>query len=425
MSRPQRTLFYERHRALGAKTVEFGGWEMPLRYPAGIVQEHLAVRGGAGLFDVSHMGRFIIRGPRALPFLQRVLTNDAEALDGGREGAQYTILPNETGGAVDDAYLCRLDEGEYLLVVNAGNRKKDWEHLRARAADFAGVEMFDRTEAMVMLALQGPMSQDVLEQVVESGRLPEPKRNAVGLVTVRGARVRVSRTGYTGEPLGFELFADREAGLDLWDLLVEKGARPVGLGARDTLRLEAGLPLYGHEFGRDPEGLEIPILAVPPARFALRLSPGKEELVGRAALERQSEALERIFAKDFSGAAVLPRLIRPVAVTERGIARAGAKVFRGERHIGHVTSGTMVPYWLFEEEGSSVRRTDDHRMRSICLAYIDSRVLREEAVSVEIRGRAVNAVVVTRHLRSDKSPYARPIVRSVESGKETGEAEKG
>lgn len=411
MSQSKRTLFHKRHEALGARIVEFGGWDMPIQYPSGTVKEHLATRKGAGLFDVSHMGRFIVRGPKALAFLQHVLTNNAEALDGKPIGAQYTVIPNEAGGAVDDAYLCRFDEEEFLLVVNASNRRKDWDHLQARVGEFGRVELIDRTEEMVMLALQGPASQDLLEQVVESGRLPEPTRNAVGIVTIGGARVEVSRTGYTGEPLCFELFAGRERGLALWDILVKKGATPIGLGARDTLRLEAGLPLYGHEFGRDPEGKEIPVLAFPLTRFALSLSPLKGEFVGRAALQKQLAALEKILSKDFSAISDLPRVTRPVALTGRGIARAGAKVFKGDRHIGTVTSGTMVPYWVFEEDGSPAKPTDEHKMRPICLALIDSDVLKDEKVQIEIRGKAVDGVVVGRHIRSDTPPYARPIVR--------------
>jgi aminomethyltransferase len=408
----RRTLFYERHKALGARIVEFGGWDMPVQYPSGIVQEHLATRRGAGLFDVSHMGRFLVRGPKALSFLQHVLTNDAGALDGRPVAAQYTILANETGGAVDDAYLMRLDEEEYLLVVNAANRHEVWEHLRGLAADsFQGVDLIDVTGEMVMLALQGPASMRILEHVVESGSLPEPVRNALGLVTIRGARVRISRTGYTGEPFSFELFAEREHGLALWDILVEKGATPVGLGARDTLRLEAGLPLYGHEFGLDPEGNEIPVLAVPLTRFAVSFCPAKKDFVGRKALRRQFESLERILSKDFSSASELPRMVRPVALLDRGIARAGAGVFQGDRRAGTVTSGTMVPYWVFEGEGPSCRPTDRHQMRSICLALIDSRILVGERVSIEIRNRTVEASVVTRHIRSDTPPCAIPIFR--------------
>ncbi len=411
MSRTQRTLFYEKHKALGARMADFAGWRMPIEYPSGTVKEHLATRRSTGLFDVSHMGRFVLRGPNALPFLQHVLTNDAGALEVGAVGAQYTVLPNETGGAVDDAYLCRFDDAEYLLVVNAGNRLKDWDHLHARMAAFSGVELIDRTEERVMLALQGPTSQALLEQVVDSGRLPDPARNSVGIVEIGGTEVRVSRTGYTGEPVCFELFTEREHGLGLWDLLVERGATPVGLGARDTLRLEAGLPLYGHEFGLDPDGGEIPILAVPLTRFAVSLSPEKGTFIGRECLRRQLAALKKILSGDLSAAPDLPRVLRPVAVTGRGIARNGAKVFQGGEHVGTVTSGTMVPYWIFEGQGSIVRPTEEHGMRAVCLAYLASHVAKDDPVEIEIRGRTVEGVVVARHLRSDEGPYARPVVR--------------
>ena len=404
-----RTLFFDRHAAQGAQTLEFGGWEMPLRYPAGTVQEHLATRKEAGLFDVSHMGRLRIRGPGALAFLQHVLTNNAEALDGRPIGAQYTMIPDQAGGAVDDAYLYRFTPGEYLLVVNAANREKDLAHLRTFLDRFGEVELEDLTTEVVMLALQGPRSRAILEEVVQGGRLPEPMRNAVGAVRIGGAEVRVGRTGYTGEPIGFELFIPREAGLAVWDLLVERGATPCGLGARDTLRLEAGLPLYGHELGLDPEGRDIPLMAVPIARFAVSFSPLKGDYVGRPALERQFRALERLAYGEPAGPD-LPRRIRPVAVTGRGIARQGAEVFVGDRKVGDVTSGTMVPYWVFEGEGETSVPGDRHEMRAICLAYLDSELPDDQPVEVDIRGKRVPAVIVPYHLRSEAPPYARPIV---------------
>ncbi|KKL74901.1 hypothetical protein LCGC14_2060240, partial [marine sediment metagenome] len=163
MSKLQRTFLYDRHVGLGAKMVEFGGWEMPVQYPTGIVAEHLATRRTAGVFDVSHMGRFVIRGAGAVGFLQHVLTNNAEALDVGM--SQYTMVPNEAGGAVDDAYLYRFVEDEYLLVVNASNRQGDWEHFQAHRARFGDVELLDRTGEIVMLSLQGPASRDILMQM--------------------------------------------------------------------------------------------------------------------------------------------------------------------------------------------------------------------------------------------------------------------
>ena len=240
MSELHETVFHDQHVALGAKMVEFGGWHMPVFYPAGIVEEHLATRKGAGLFDVSHMGRFVIKGKDGLAFLQYVLTNNAEAIDPREVGAQYTFIPNKTGGAVDDAYLYRFVSDEYLLVVNASNREKDWAHLQSLIADFKDVEMTDRTFEIAMLALQGPESRQILENCLESGTMPEPMRNAVSTVVIAGIEVKAARTGYTGEPLCFELFCPRADGPRLWDLLIGKGASPVGLGARDTLRLEAG-----------------------------------------------------------------------------------------------------------------------------------------------------------------------------------------
>ena len=410
MEQPQRTILYDRHKALGAQMVEFGGWEMPLQYPSGVVQEHLATRKRAGIFDVSHMGRFIIRGANAVPFLQHVLSNNAEALDLRPTGAQYTLIPDETGGAVDDAYLYRFVEGEYLLVVNAANRLKDWEHFQRHVKNFDGVELTDRTEAIAMIALQGPMAHGLMAEVVQSGRLPEPVRNAVGVVTIAGARVMVGRTGYTGESLSFELFVNRDDGLMLWDLFVAKGAAPAGLGARDTLRLEAGLPLYGHEYGQDQEGKEIPIYAVPIAKFGVSLSLLKGEFVGRDDLAKQFAALSKIIFRDYSAIADLPRMIQPVAVTGRGVARAGASVFRGDKVVGYVTSGTMVPYWVFEDQGLISKQTGDHGLRSICLAYIDSDIIEDDRLTIDIRGKVVDAVVVPFHLRSEAPPYARPIV---------------
>ncbi len=166
----RRTILYERHIALGAKMVEFGGWEMPLQYPAGIIEEHLRTRKQAGLFDVSHMGRFVIEGDGALAFLQHALSNNAAGLEPGR--AQYTLIPDEHGGAVDDAYLYRFFPSEYLLVVNAANRQKDWEHLQRLLAGFPGARLADRTEELAMLSLQGPLSREILARVLGDPRGP-------------------------------------------------------------------------------------------------------------------------------------------------------------------------------------------------------------------------------------------------------------
>ncbi len=413
MDQPSRTVFFERHRELGARLTEFGGWDMPLQYPTGTIAEHLAVRRSAGLFDVSHMGRFAIGSRDALAFVQHALTNNAEALDGRPHGAQYTLIADDAGGAVDDAYLYRFAPEEYLLVVNASNREKDWAHLSEIAAGF-DISMSDDTQDVVMLALQGPVSRDILAGLLTGGRLPDPARNSVSTAELAGASVRIGRTGYTGEPVAFELFIGADDGLKLWDAIVEAGATPAGLGARDTLRLEAGLPLYGDELGRDDEGRSIPILAVPIARFGVSFAEHKGDFVGRGALERQAAAATRMRERDTSDVADLPRTVRPVAVTGRGIARAGAPVYRGDEPIGYVTSGTAVPYWVFDGEGETARPTDEHRTRAIALAYLDSQVLDGDVVSIDVRGKRTDGEVVRHHLRSDAPPFARPIVVTLE-----------
>ncbi len=410
MSETKRTIFYNRHVELGAKIVTFAGWDMPISYPSGIVAEHLATRKNAGLFDVTHMGRFIIRGKNAVPFLQHVLSSNVEALTVNRLTAQYSIIPNERGGAVDDAYLYHFSEEEFLLVVNASNRSKDWDHFQSHLNRFEDVELIDKTEEIAMLALQGPKSRDIVADVIQSGRFPEPARNALSIVTVSGATVKVSRTGYTGEPLCFELFVDKNDGVMLWDLLVSKGAAPVGLGARDTLRLEAGLPLYGHELGDDPEGKEIPVMACPLAKFAVSFSTLKGDFIGCDELGNQNDAFQKIMRRDYSSRDILPRVIKTVALAGRGVARAGSKVFKGAELIGYVTSGTMIPLWTVEGEGLSSSQSDQHELRSICLAYINCNILEDEKISVEIRGKMVDAVVVPYHLKSNAPPHARPIV---------------
>ncbi|MCU0593935.1 MAG: glycine cleavage system aminomethyltransferase GcvT, partial [Desulfobacterota bacterium] len=394
MSDLKRTVLYDRHAALGAKIVEFGGWEMPLFYPTGIVEEHLVTRRSAGLFDVSHMGRLTVRGEGALRFLNHVLTNNAGALDMRIVGAQYTLIPNETGGTVDDAFLYRFSNDEFLLVVNASNAEKDWLHLQRILQGFADVDLIDHTEDIAMLSLQGPDSRKILEWTLESGSLPEPVRNAVSVAKVAGAEARIARTGYTGEPLCFELFVKRDDAARVWDLLLAKGAAPSGLGARDTLRLEAGLPLYGHELGQDPEGQDMPLLTFPFARIGVSFAPAKGEFIGREALARQFEALGRIMKRDYSMKTALPRVIQPVAVSGRGVARSGAGVFKNGKAVGFVTSGTMVPYWVFEGEGLLSARTEQRQLRSIALACMDSEVLEGDRVTIDIRGKQVDAVVV-------------------------------
>jgi aminomethyltransferase len=396
MKELSKTVLYDRHTSLGAQIVEFGGWRMPLQYHSGILQEHLATRKRAGVFDVSHMGRFGIRGKQAVAFLQYVLSNNAAALEVGQ--SHYTIIPNERGGAIDDAYLYRFVEDEYLLVVNAANRETDWEYFQSVLKTFEQVDIVDRTLMLSMISLQGPLSQDILASLIGSGHLPEPDRNSLSIVTIEGTTVLLARTGYTGEPLGFELFTENDHAIMLWDLLLERGAQPVGLGARDTLRLEAGLPLYGHELGVDPEGKEIPIFSIRAARFAVSFTPSKGEFVGKQALCRQFEAFNRILSGDYTLRDDLPRLIMPVALVDKGVARAGNKLFVEQKHVGYVTSGTMVPYWKSQDNGISSQLSEETGKRAICLALLDSNLRKGDEIEIDIRGRKTRAILVPHHL---------------------------
>lgn len=384
-----KTVLYKQHLALGAKMIEFGGFEMPMNYRTGIVEEHLATRKTAGLFDISHMGRFRFNGNRASVFLQHVLTNDADELGPGQ--AQYTMIANENGGAIDDAYLFRYSTDEFLLIVNASNRKKDWDHLSTALKDFADVDMRDVSEEIAMLALQGPQSESILNRIIDAGPLPDPKHNLHSIVTIQSSEIRVSRTGYTGEPVCFELLMAHDIAPVIWDLLIEKGATAAGLGARDTLRLEAGLPLYGHELGLDPDGREIPIFALPISKFAVSFSSRKADFISRAALEKQFEAREKIKSGDYSSADLLPRIQRKIELLGKGIAREGCKVFSGEKDVGYVTSGTMVPYWKLDAE---TRMTNERGMRAICLALLDNTFSIGDKVEVEIRGKRIEALIV-------------------------------
>ena len=407
MSELKRTQLYDVHVAAGATMVDFGGWEMPIKYPTDIVAEHLYTRHFCSLFDVSHMGRILVDGPEAVPFLQHVLSSNVLALDVNQ--AQYAIIPNESGGAVDDAYLYRFEADRYLLVVNAANTDKDLAHLEEQIKAF-DARMTVITADVAAIAVQGPKAKELLMVLSGGEQITEPVKNALNTLSFEGHTVRVAKTGYTGEPIGYEVYIGSAHAAWLWNRLVELGAKPAGLGARDTLRLEAGLPLYGHELGADPEGREIPVFAVPVAKFAVSFSEQKGNYVGRGPLEAQYAAYRRIMDRDFSDLSVLPRRIRPIALLGRGVMRAGMPVYRGEEQIGYVTSGTMVPYYTHEGEGLETVILEQSAMRAIGLAYIASDVLDEDRVEVDIRGRRIAAVIPPYHLRSDAPPYARPIL---------------
>ena len=236
MSELKRTQLYDIHVAAGAELVDFGGWEMPIQYPSGIIAEHLYTRQVCSLFDVSHMGRLRITGPERKAFLQHVLSSNVSALD--LNMAQYCIIPNENGGAVDDAYLYLFEEDSYLLVVNAANTDKDLAHLYEALKGF-DCQIENITDKWAAIAVQGPKCKEMLTQMAGGAQLTEPMKNALGTVSLEGHTARVAKTGYTGEPLGYEVYVRSEDAAWLWNRLIELGARPAGLGARDTLRLEA------------------------------------------------------------------------------------------------------------------------------------------------------------------------------------------
>ena len=412
MSELKRTQLYDVHVAAGATMVDFGGWEMPIQYPSGIIAEHLYTRQVCSLFDVSHMGRLLIEGPQRKEFLQHVLTSNVSALD--LNMAQYCIIPNENGGAVDDAYLYLFQEDNYLLVVNAANIDKDLEHLNRALAGF-DCTITNISDQWASIAVQGPKSKEML-MTLTGGVSPtkEPTKNSLGTVSLEGHQARIAKTGYTGEPLGYEVYVRSEDAVWLWNRLVELGARPAGLGARDTLRMEASFPLYGHEMGTAPDGSEIPIFAVPLAKFAVSFSAQKGEFIGRAALERQHRAFVRYMDRDFSDLSPLPRKIAPIALLDRGVMRAGMEIYRGDKLVGWVTSGTMVPYFKTQGQGLSTVILEASGKRAIGLCYINSDILEDDTVEVDVRGKRLKAAIPARHMSVGAPPFARPLLYGAE-----------
>lgn len=391
MSELKRTPLYDAHVAAGAVMVDFGGWEMPIQYPAGIVKEHLFDRKHCGIFDVSHMGRLIVEGSQRVDFLQKVLSSNVKALVPGR--AQYCIIPNENGGAVDDAYLYMYEEDRYMLIVNASNTEKDLDHFAKYLPDY-DCTITNITDTYSSIAVQGPDSEQILKILSGGAEISGPKKNDLNELDMEGHRVRVSRTGYTGDPVGWELFIDAKEAEWLWNRLIELGAAPTALGARDTLRLEAGLPLYGHEMGEDHGGNDMPIFAVSLAKFAVSFAEEKGDFIARDILLDQKE----------NGT---PKKVMPVALTDRGVMRAGMDIYHNGEHIGWVTSGTMVPYYNFDEEGNILDTTGK---RSIGFAYINSNITKEDVIEIDVRGKRLKAKVVAKHMIQNEPPYGKAVI---------------
>ena len=331
------TPLHAAHLRAGARMVPFGGWDMPVQY-TGLRAEHTAVRERAGVFDVSHMGEFRVSGPGAEAFLQHVTTNDISKLRAGR--AQYNWLPGETGGLIDDIYVYRVGEEEFLLVVNASNIAKDWAHLQ-RQLPAEGVTLQDESAQTALLAVQGPQAEALLQGVTDTD-LSARKKNAYFQARVLGLPVWLARTGYTGED-GFEIFADAGDAEPLWDGLLGLGIVPAGLGARDTLRLEAGFPLYGHEFSDDLHPLSSGYGWVVKDKLHL----GHEHLRLPSAQKLIGLRLERV----------------PV--------RGGYPVKLDGQVVGHVTSGSSSP-------------TLGH---PIAAALVEAHAAGAEHFTVEVRGK--------------------------------------
>jgi aminomethyltransferase len=359
----KRTPLYDTHVRLGARMVPFGGWEMPVQYPSGVMAEHLAVRERAGLFDIGHMGQVLIEGPDALEFLQWVTTNDVGRLEVG--AAQYSLLCNHEGGVLDDVIVYRLAQTRFLVIVNAANTESDYAWIEGQLArPGRGVRpervLLRRQAQQTLLALQGPRATQVLRKLVpvDPGQLGNYRAMES---TVDGVPAMVARTGYTGER-GYEIAFDGTHARHLWDALLDAGREadviPCGLGARDTLRLEAGMALYSHELTADVNPLEAGLERV--VRF------DKGDFVGAAAL------------RDAQAAGPARRLVG-VELVDRGVLRSGYPIVAAGRQVGVLTSGGPSPTLK----------------KSIGMGYVPAALAADGTqVAVEIRGRPYAAKIV-------------------------------
>lgn len=346
-----RTVLYDWHVAHGARLVDFAGWDMPVQY-TGIIDEHHAVRNAAGLFDVSHMGRLVFRGPGALDLIQRVWTNDAATMQTTQ--ARYGLVCNDQGGIRDDVLVYRWPD-HWAMVVNASNRDKIVGWL-AESKGNLNVQVEDQTRDTCMIAVQGPKALELSAGLFEA----DPSKLKYYHATTtryRGQACIVSRTGYTGED-GLEVMLDAGQGVQLWDELARRGGRPCGLGARDTLRLEAAMPLYGHELSEEIDPLQAGL------GWAVKLEKG--DFRGRDALRKRKADPSR------------PRRVG-LQMQGRRIAREGCAVRASGRAVGTVTSGTFAPTFS----------------RPLAMAYVEPELAQVgTALAVDVRGTDEAASVV-------------------------------
>jgi aminomethyltransferase len=353
----KRTPLFQEHVSVGARMVPFGGWEMPVQY-TGIIEEHRTTRGAVGLFDVSHMGEFEVEGPGALAALQHLTTNDVAALQVGQ--IQYSVLCYPSGTIVDDLTVYRVGDERYMVTVNAGNIDKDWAHVTKSTEHVKDARWRNASEGTGLIAVQGPKAEALV------GRLADRDVTAIGYYRFARGNVGevptlISRTGYTGED-GFELYAPADRTARLWKAILDAGradgATPIGLGARDTLRLEMKYALYGNDIDETTNALE--------AGLGWVVKPAKGEFIGREALEKtRAEGLQR-------------RLVG-IEMIDKAVARHGYPVLKDGRAVGIVTSGSYGP------------SVDKY----IAIAYVETALAAVgTALEVEIRGQGKAAQVV-------------------------------
>ena len=345
-----KTPFYRYHESLGAKIVDFHGWQMPLQY-SGIIDEHNNVRRNVGLFDVTHMGRFKIKGSDAYNCIQNVITNDISKL--GDYQALYSPMCYENGGIVDDIIVYRLNREDYLLVVNSSNIKKDYDWITKHSLS---ATVNDISNEMSLLAIQGPFAQNVLQETIEQD-LTQLKPFHLTSVNLLGEECIISRTGYTGED-GFEIFFDSSKDM-FWDKILQLGSKfnikPAGLGARDTLRIEAGLMLYGNDIDENITPMEVPI------KWTVKL---EKEFIGKKSLQEQK---------------VSRKLIGFEILGKKRVARKDNQIFEGGTKVGYVTSGSFSPTLN----------------KSIGFGFVPTHVSPEQLVQIAIGGKLYDAKITS------------------------------
>ena len=350
-----KTPFYEKHLVLGAQIVDFHGWSMPIQYQ-GIVAEHLAVRNNVGLFDVSHMGVIEVSGEDAYSFVQRLITNNLDKIEPGR--ALYSPMCNRNGGIVDDLIVYMFNKERLILIVNASNADKDYQWILS-TRPVLGVKITNCSNDFALLAIQGPLAAVVVEDLIKQ-KMAGLKRFHFMEINIDNHDLIIARTGYTGED-GFEILIAREAGVWLWEQLFKSGAafglQPIGLGARDTLRLEKGFLLYGNDMDDNTDPLEAGI------GWAVDLS--KADFIGKEALvQKKQEGLKRKFVF--------------IEVIDRGIPRAGCLLRCNGEVVGKVTSGTFSP----------------SQSKGVALGYVAVQYANiGQEITIEIRGRVVKAEI--------------------------------